>query len=776
MPTTDPIYDLFKLGVDPFGQTTVSTGHSQIGTVTEPVSFDGPDAAFIQVNDTVDLNGQIWTVTETRYAPDVDYLSDQNWHDMEAYTVTLSKSGSNDLHYLIPVDTGLDAGGNPVLLSHTDIEELQLGTTQPGVDIPVVSVNQNNDVSQSDFHDVEYYDMILTNVSFGDIAPGGTIATSDLIEAVDLAIFRVDDVNRIQIGDTIDMGGTTFDVVSIDRVAADFTYNGGSSVATSVETYAIEVSDGTNVFTYLAPRDSEGDLPYITQVDFPDGLGNDNTNYVQHVSVQTDNEVTLVPDGAKPYYDMIRMDGPVSDGDTLNSYDLGLQTLRDPLYFENAVDGLVSVGDTTVIGNITYEVAELSSFTGSFDSASGVVPSEGYIIELQEVGGTDTLHFTVPVDKDHSPAGADHVDLTSIQYDNITVVADGFISDKAIDSNDDVTLGPPPGVPFYDFIQTDVVAGYNSLMTTADGNLISVVEPLYLELASPSFIQPGDTTYINGQQWTVFTVYEVEMILNDNDGVNPEEGYQITFKHPTLGFMNYILPFDRGRSLELYEHIDITQIQMTHVDLVPRIATYQVDQDNEVTLNHAAPCFTKGTLIQTDRGHKPIEDLQVGDLVMTQDHGLQPIRWIGSSVVKAHANLAPIMIKEGALGNASDLMVSPLHRMLISDWRAELMFGEDEILVAAKHLINGDTIFRKPGGVVEYFHMMFDQHEIVYAEGCASESFYPGEVAMGSLDEEVQEEIFTLFPELRNGCLSYGQSARMEINAREAVVLTADAA
>ncbi len=131
-----------------------------------------------------------------------------------------------------------------------------------------------------------------------------------------------------------------------------------------------------------------------------------------------------------------------------------------------------------------------------------------------------------------------------------------------------------------------------------------------------------------------------------------------------------------------------------------------------------APCFTRGTLIKTDQGERPIEELAAGDMVLTMDHGYQPIRWIGSSKRAATGDLAPILIRKGALGNDRDLRVSPQHRMLLQGWQAELLFGELEVLATAKSLLNDHSILRDEGGEVEYFHMLFDTHEIIYAEGC----------------------------------------------------------
>ncbi|MEM7210871.1 MAG: Hint domain-containing protein [Pseudomonadota bacterium] len=182
-------------------------------------------------------------------------------------------------------------------------------------------------------------------------------------------------------------------------------------------------------------------------------------------------------------------------------------------------------------------------------------------------------------------------------------------------------------------------------------------------------------------------------------------------------------------------------------------------------------CFTRGTMIMTPKGEVAIEDLEEGDMVVTRDHGVQPIRWIGSQKVEAAGKLAPVMIREGALGNDRDLKVSPLHRMLITDWRAELMFDEAEVLAAAKHLVNGDTIYVEEGGEVEYFHMLFDQHEIVTANGAPSESFHPGEQGLSWLEEEVREEIFAIFPELRIEVEGYGPAARTSLKGWEARAL-----
>ena len=183
-------------------------------------------------------------------------------------------------------------------------------------------------------------------------------------------------------------------------------------------------------------------------------------------------------------------------------------------------------------------------------------------------------------------------------------------------------------------------------------------------------------------------------------------------------------------------------------------------------------CFTRGTRIETENGPVAVEDLSVGDMIITVDRAAQPLRWIGSRTVPASGAMAPILIRKGVLGNTEDLLVSQQHRMLLSGWRAELYIGESETLVAAKHLVNDDTIRVQSGGEVEYFHIMFDQHELVYAAGIASESFNPGSCAMDVLTNDAREEILSLFPELRKGGIAaYGETVRPTTKAFEARLL-----
>lgn len=170
-------------------------------------------------------------------------------------------------------------------------------------------------------------------------------------------------------------------------------------------------------------------------------------------------------------------------------------------------------------------------------------------------------------------------------------------------------------------------------------------------------------------------------------------------------------------------------------------------------------CFAGETGIETDRGIRRARDIRVGDLVKTSE-GLKPVRWIGRREVteaqmKAEPRYRPVLIRAGALGQGlplRDLRVSRQHRMLVSTPIARRMFGQAEVLVPAICLVGMPGIGLDEEALeVDYVHLLFDGHEIVFAEGAPSESLYTGAQAWGALSEAAREEIRLIFPELAAG-------------------------
>lgn len=178
-------------------------------------------------------------------------------------------------------------------------------------------------------------------------------------------------------------------------------------------------------------------------------------------------------------------------------------------------------------------------------------------------------------------------------------------------------------------------------------------------------------------------------------------------------------------------------------------------------------CFAAGTMILTDRGERPVEHLRPGDRVLTADRGWQPLRWTGRRRVEGRGSAAPVRIAAGALGNSRVLRVSQQHRMLLRGWQAELLSGLSEVLAPAHALVNGSTIRLEPCPRVTYVHLLFDRHEVIYAEGIASESFHPGAWGLSVLDQPTRAELLGLFPELADRPAAYGPTARPVMNPAE---------
>lgn len=175
-------------------------------------------------------------------------------------------------------------------------------------------------------------------------------------------------------------------------------------------------------------------------------------------------------------------------------------------------------------------------------------------------------------------------------------------------------------------------------------------------------------------------------------------------------------------------------------------------------LNEDAICFGRGALIRTPAGDTPVEALKPGDLVLTRDHGLQAIRWIGSrrlcaAELAVFPRLRPIRIAAGALGEGlprRDLVVSPQHRILVRSRIARRMFGAPEVLVAARQLLAIEGVETDHGAEeIDYFHLLFARHEVIFANGCEAESLFTGREALRMAGRQAVAEILALFPELR---------------------------
>lgn len=179
-------------------------------------------------------------------------------------------------------------------------------------------------------------------------------------------------------------------------------------------------------------------------------------------------------------------------------------------------------------------------------------------------------------------------------------------------------------------------------------------------------------------------------------------------------------------------------------------------------------CLATGTLVATDRGARPVEDLVRGDFLETLDHGLCPLlgvmkRRMSKEDLIANQGLRPIVIGKGALGQGlptRDLRVSPQHRMLVTGAVARRMTARDQVLVAAKHLLPLKGVRRDDScRPLDYFHLLFEGHEVIFAENAPTESLFIGPEVRRGLTKDAAREMNRLFP----GCVlsaAYRPAAR----------------
>jgi hypothetical protein len=180
-------------------------------------------------------------------------------------------------------------------------------------------------------------------------------------------------------------------------------------------------------------------------------------------------------------------------------------------------------------------------------------------------------------------------------------------------------------------------------------------------------------------------------------------------------------------------------------------------------------CFTPGTMITTLRGQVDVARIRKGDQVLTRDQGFQPVRWVNTTTLSRDRltrdpHLRPITLHKDALGPglpAADLTVSPQHRMVLTGWQVQLQTGETEIFAPAKALLQADRITQAQSARdTTYIHLLFDRHQVIYANGAPSESLHAAQIDKSEIDPAARHELYTLFPDLANFANSYSPLAR----------------
>ena len=290
----------------------------------------------------------------------------------------------------------------------------------------------------------------------------------------------------------------------------------------------------------------------------------------------------------------------------------------------------------------------------------------------------------------------------------------------------------------------------------------------FFEVAIPSNADPSEVVVY---QYNQFGFVEAQYNLGDYTSFATENGHDYYYIPCTTG-----LSFAEGLALAVdgqpvsfysWNNLPITAnngpfagTQSTVLDLAPGTTSFQRQDDGSFQSSSSTPgsgplsyvpCFLRGTPIRIKgKKHKKIENLVEGDLVKTKFHQFQPLRFVAKTTIRPHndgyvKNL-PILIPAHALAPncpSVDIYVSPNHRILLRHEFFKSDFNTKNLLVPARYMIgyNGIGKVLPDDQNIRYFHLIFDNHEVVETKGLYSESFFIGDHSVKRLREMDKKQL-----------------------------------
>lgn len=303
-----------------------------------------------------------------------------------------------------------------------------------------------------------------------------------------------------------------------------------------------------------------------------------------------------------------------------------------------------------------------------------------------------------------------------------------------------IEIAAPPG--------TDV-SGYSIVIYNTDGTVRS----------GPYSLGTLENT-VNGND-----VYVVENVPEGLPGIQQEHGIALVDDQGnTVQFLSFggltITAGDGPASGQQSQDIG-TQAETGSLQSRDGGVTYQPAATPDPGF---VPCYGSGTLVETPVGTVPVDALQPGDLVLTRDHGAQPVRWVHSAeqnLVGLPLHLRPVLISKNALGPGRpdrDLVVSPQHRILAGAGQLAEMISEEVFLPAKSLCVLKGVRHMEGRSQIRWTHFACDRHEVVRANGCFSETILAGRMVRAALEPgDRPEQICGKGPPARP-CLSVAQA------------------
>jgi Hint domain len=298
----------------------------------------------------------------------------------------------------------------------------------------------------------------------------------------------------------------------------------------------------------------------------------------------------------------------------------------------------------------------------------------------------------------------------------------------------------------YDLIE---VTGFseNTTYSAAAGNLLDVVDGASSADLNDGEFDQGDDIVINGVSYTISQIQEpassgrFTLADGSNRSIDPgsESNLSAIFLTVTNGSETryFIIPNDS------YGDMNIDEIRTGSLTNVAGSDAGVISTTNNAV---NIVCFVAGSMIETPNGAVAVENIRCGDLVLTRDNGAQIVKAIPMKQLNLHCapdRLRPIAFEAGSLGQNRPnqrLCLSPHHRVLVTD-----PLG-NPVLVPAKALIgrHGVRIMRGKQQV-SYYHLVFSRHEIIWANGMPTESFFPGQMALRAVSRETLEQVRSIY-------------------------------
>jgi len=476
-------------------------------------------------------------------------------------------------------------------------------------------------------------------------------------------------------------------------------------------------TDGDTVSPGVTPGDTGVILSTGHVDDFTNSDGSTNTNQATNTSTNTtgvNGDAQFNALAGAPTFDASILEVDFTPSGDFLTVDFVIASEEYPEFINSNFLDVVGVWVNGV--EATVSIGNGNASVGNINGASTpnlYNDNTGDAFNTEADGFTITLTFVAPVNPGvPNTLRVGVADVTDSNFDTNLLIAGGSVQSTIVAQDDEITLGNND-TNTLDVLDNDSSTGGTLTVTHINGTAVVAGDTVSLGTGQDITLNADGTFEIAGDSddETVYFTYTIE----DTNG-NTDDGL-----------------------------VEVTQV----------------------------PCFAAGTRIDLPNGRKRVENLRAGDMVLTRDMGEMQVRWIGSTTVKVRSKAnAPVRIKAGTLGSKRDIVVSPNHRVLVQNYSAELLFGDNEVLVKAKDLINFDTItWADDLDEVTYFHILLDTHQMLISDGLVSESYQPGAMTLQGFDAASRADIASAVPRLQGNLEDYGPSVRMSVKSAEVAPL-----